>query len=276
MADTAFQKQFRQEMIAGYEKADSCLTMSTTTEHTVRGNEAEFLVADSGGATATTRGNNGRIPARHDNNTQITCTLEEWHDKVEKTNFNIESSQGNQRKLMQDTTRMVINRKRDELIRTALNAATTTWGAAAVPTLTLVTKARTILRNNSAGDGEIFAAITPAYHGYLMGLNQFTSADFIQDKKFEGVSKDKAFSWYGVNWIIDEELTGVGTSSATCFMYNRTSIGSAMHKEGLDTEVGYNGEDAYSWCRATVHMGAKLLQNAGVIKMLSDDSALSA
>ena len=59
-------------------------------------------------------------------------------------------------------------------------------------------------------------------------------------------------------------------------MYNRTSIGSAMHKDAIDTEVGYNAEDAYSFCRASVNMGAKLLQNAGVIKMPSDDSALSA
>ena len=276
MADTAWQTQFRKETVKGFEKDDSYLAMTTTMEHSVKGNQATFLIADSGGASAVTRGNNGRIPARHGNRTQVTCVLEEWHDKAEVTDFNVESAQGDERKLMQEETRAVINRKRDELIRTALGAATTTWGSAAVPTLTLITKARTILRNNSAGKGDIYAAITPAFHGYLMGLNEFTSADYIQDKKFEGVSKDQAFSWYGTNWIVDEELDGVGTNSATCFMYNRAAIGSAMHKDSIDTFAGYNKEDGYSFCRCSVHMGVKLLQNNGVIKMLSDDSALSA
>lgn len=277
MSETAFQKQFRQETIMGFEKGESCLTKSTTTESVVKGNQAEFLVADSGGATATTRGVNGRIPARHDNNTQLTCTLEEWHDKVEKTGFNVFAAQGDQVRIMQETTRKVINRKRDELIRTALGAATTTWGGASVATLTLVTKARTILRNNSAGDGDVFAAISPAFHGYLMGLDQFTSADFVQDEKFKGVSKDKAFSWYGVNWIVDEELSGVGTDDCSCFMYNRAAIGSAMNAgEELDITAGYNKEDKYSYATCSTFMGAKLLQNSGVIKMRHDDSALSA
>lgn len=276
MTSTAFQEQFRQESIAGFEKGESVLTKSTTTEAVIKGNQATFLVADSGGASAVTRGVNGEIPSRHDNNTQLTATLEEWHDLVKKTGFNIFASQGDQRRIMQDTVRKVVNRKRDDLIRTALSSATQTWGSAAAATLTLVTKARTILRNNSAGDGDIFAAITPAYHGYLMGLNQFTSADYIQDKKFEGVSKDKAFSWYGVNWIVDEELSGAGTSSATCYMYNRAAIGSAMNMEDLDMDTDYNREQDYSWARASTFMGAKLLQNSGVIKMLHDDSALSA
>jgi len=275
MSATAFQKQFRQEYIAGFEKGDSYLRRSTTTETVIKGNEAEFLIADSGGASAVTRGVNGMIPARHDNNTQVTCTLTEWHDLVRKTRFNVFASQGDQRRIMQDTTRKVMNRKFDQQIREALDAATTNWGSAAVATLTLVTKAKTILRNNSAGGGQLFAAITPAYHGYLMGLNEFTSADFINDKKFEGASKDQAFSWYGVNWIVDEELDGVGTSSAKCFMYNQAAIGHACDTQEMQTNVGYDDEQDYSFARVSAYCGAKLLQNSGVIEMTHDDSALS-
>lgn len=276
MSNTAFQKQFRQEHIAGFEKGQSYLRMTTTSETVIKGNEATFLVADSGGATAVTRGVNGKIPSRHDNLAQPTVQLEEWHDKVVKTGFNIFASQGNQRQIMQETSRKVMNRKFDNQIHDQLDLATTTWGAAATATLTLVTKAKTILRNNSATGGTLWAAISPAYHGYLMGLNEFTSADFVADKRFEGVAKDMAFSWFGVNWIVDEGLPGVGTADATCFMYNQAAIGHGANVADMETFVGYDEEDDYSFARCSCYCNAKLLQNSGVIKMPHNDSALSA
>jgi hypothetical protein len=277
MADSAFQTLYRTEYIKGFEKRESLLRKTVTTEAQITGNEAVFLVADSGDATAVTRGLNGDIPTRPDNLNQYTCTLREWHDIPERTKFNIFASQGDGRKLMQETSMSVVNRKIDKDIHEALAAATLTWGAAAVATLTLVTKAKTMLGNNFAlEDDDVFAAITPAFHGYLMGLNQFTSADYITLKPFEGVSKSRAFNWYGVNWIVDAGLDGVGTSSSTCFMYSRKAIGHAMNQEGTMTEVGYDAKNDKSWARCTEYMGSKLLQNSGIIKMLHNDSALSA
>ncbi len=276
MSQSAFQTMYRTEYIKGFEKRESLLRKSVTTEAQITGNEAVFLVADSGGATAVTRGLNGDIPTRPDNLTQNTCTLQEWHDVPERTKFNIFASQGDGRRIMQETCMSVVNRKIDTDIHAALSTATLTWGSAAAATLLLVTTAKTKLGNNFAlEDDDVFAAITPAFHGYLMGLNQFTSADYINQKPFEGVSKSRAFNWYGVNWIVDAALDGVGTSSATCFMYSRKAIGHAMNSEGTQTFVGYDDKNDKSWARCTEYMGSKLLQNSGVIKMLHDDSALS-
>ena len=276
MADSAFQTMYRQEYIKGFEKRESLLRKSVTTEALINGNTAVFLVADSGGATAVTRGLNGDLPTRPDNLNQYTVQLAEWHDVPERTNFNIFSSQGEGRRIMQETCMSVINRKIDSDIHTALSNATVTWGAAAVATLTLVTTAKTKLGNAFAlEDDDVFAAITPAFHGYLMGLNQFTSADYITLKPFEGVSKSRAFNWYGVNWIVDAGLPGVGTASATCFMYSRKAIGHALNSAGTQTFVGYDEKNDKSWARCTEYMGSKLLQNSGVVKMLHNDSALS-
>lgn len=274
MADAAFQTMYRKESIAGFEKGRSVLSRTVVTEADVNGNEAVFLVADSGGATAVTRGLNGDIPTRPDNLNQFTATLQEWHDVPERSNFNIFASQGDGRRIMQQTSMKVINRKIDTDIRDALDAATLTWGAAAVATLTLVTTAKTKLKNNNA-DGPLFAAITPAFHGFLMGLNEFTSADFINDKKFEGFNKDEAFSWYGVNWIVDTNLIGAGTANATCYMYAQNAIGHAVDTEYMKTLVGYDEKNDKSWARCSMYMGSKLLQNSGIIKMPHDDSSLS-
>lgn len=276
MADTAYQTMYRQEFVKGFEKRQSLVRRTTITEAEVNGNIATFLVADSGGATAVTRGVNGDIPTRPDNLSQPQATLQEWHDVPERTNFNLFASQGNGRRIMQETSMAVINRKIDTDINTALDAATVTWGAAAVATLTLVTTAKTKLANAFAlGDAPVFAQITPAFHGYLMGLNEFTSADYINMKPFEGVSKDLAFSWYGVNWIINADLPNTGSSNATCYMYSQNAIGHAMDSERLATFVGYDEKNDKSWCRCSTYMGSKLLQNAGVVKMPHNDSALS-
>src|SRR5271170_7357895 len=124
MSDSAFQIQYRQEFIKAFEQHESLLRETVTTEAVIKGQQAIFLVAGSGGAVAVTRGLNGRIPARADNNAQNTCTLQEWHDLVRKTGFNIFASQGNQRAIMQRTTMAVINRKMDQDIITELNTAT--------------------------------------------------------------------------------------------------------------------------------------------------------
>lgn len=277
MSDSAFQTMFRQETIAGFEKRESLTRKTVVTQAEVNGNQAKFLVADSGGATAVTRGLDGNIPTRPDNLNQYTATLQEWHDVPERTNFNIFASQGNGRMIMQQTCMSVINRKIDQDIHTALAAATLTWGAAATATLLLVTKALTILGNNFAlKDAPVFALITPAFRGYLMQLDSFTSADYVKADRFENVSMNDAFSWYGINWIVDGALPGVGTASATCFMYSQNAIGHACDTESLQTAVGYDDKNDKSWARCSTYMGSKLLQNSGVVKMLHNDSALSA
>lgn len=277
MSDTAFQEKFRQETIAGFEKRQSLTRRTVTIETDINGNQATFLVADSGGATAVTRGVDGDIPTRPDNLNQYTATLQEWHDIPERTRFNIYTSQGKGREIMQQTCMAVINRKIDDDIYTELETATVTWGSAAVATLALIIKAKTKLANAFAdNDAELFATISPAYHGYLLGIKEFVSVDYADEQRFGGKMRlDRAFNWYGVTWIVDAGLSGVGTSSAKCYMYSQNAIGHACDVENLQTAVGYDDKNDKSWARCTTFMGSALLQNAGVIKMPHDDSAYS-
>ena len=79
-ADTgAFQTKYRQELILGFEDRASRLRSAVITEGDVDGNQFVFLVSDSGGATATTRGADGLLVARDDSHTQTTITMVEWH-----------------------------------------------------------------------------------------------------------------------------------------------------------------------------------------------------
>lgn len=277
MSDSAFQRKYRQEFIAGFEKTQSLTRRTVITETEINGNEAIFLVADSGSATAVTRGINGDIPTRPDNLNQYTATLQEWHDVPERTRFNIYASQGDGRRIMQQTSMGVINRKIDKDIHGALGTGTQTLTMTQTNTGTFLADCLDLvvtLGENNATDEEPFALITPAFRANLMTLKEFSSSDWVNQKAFEGVSKSKAFNWMGVNWIVDSGLDGVGTATSTCYIYNRNAVGHACDMERVTTLVGYDEKNDKSWARTSTYMGSKKLQNSGIVKITHNDTSI--
>lgn len=282
MADTAFQTQYRQEFIAGFEQKQTLLRETVTTEAVIKGNTAVFLVADSGAAEAVTRGVNGLIPARADNNAQNSAVLQEWHDLVRKTGFNVFASQGSQRSIMQDTTMGVINRKIDNMIITELNTATNDTGAAATGSVSMFQHARVILGNNSVPwDSNITLLCTPAFLAYLEQAPEFANAQYVEMKPYAGQEmswrdKPMAYRWRNCLIIEHPNLPGKATAAEKCFLYHKSAIGHAANTGGVETPVGYDEEQDYSYARASVFMGAKLLQNSGIVVINHDGSAYAA
>ena len=280
MADTAYQIQYRQEFIAGFEQKVSLLRETVTTEAVIKGNQAIFLVADSGTATAVTRGVNGLIPARNDNNTQNTCTLTEWHDLVRKTGFNVFASQGNQRAIMQMTSMGTLNRKIDDQIITELNTGTVTIGSSTtIPSVSLFQNGRVKLSNASVPwDSNISLVCQPAFLAYMEQAPEFANAQYVELRPYAGQNpswrdKPMAYRWRNALLVEHPNLPGKGTSSEKSFLFHKTAIGQAADTAGLQTPVGYNEEQDYSWARASCFMGAKLLQNTGIVVVTADGSA---
>lgn len=278
MADTAFQTQYRQEFIAGFEQHKSLLLETVTTEAVIKGNTAVFLVADSGSASAVSRGVNGLIPARADNNTQNSCTLTEWHDLVRKTGFNVFASQGNQRQIMQMTSMGVLNRKIDSQIITELNTGTVAVGAAsATPTVSLFQNGRVKLSNASVPwDSNITFLCQPSFLAFLEQAPEFVNAQIVDIKPYAGSNNPSwrdmpmVYRWRNALIVEHPNLPGKATTSEKSFLYHKSGIGQAADRGGLTTPVGYNEEQDYSWARASCYMGAKLLQNSGVVVFTTD------
>lgn len=280
MSDVAFQIQYRQEFIASFEQKVSLLRDTVTTEAVIKGNQAVFLVAGSGGAAAQTRGINGEIPARGDDLTQNTAQLSEWHDLVRKTDFNVFASQGNQRQIMQDTTMAVVNRKIDDQIVTLLNSGTVTIGSSAVvPSVSLFQNGRVKLSNAAVPwDSNITLLCQPAFLAYLEQAPEFTNAQYVNMRPYAGDTpswrdQPMAYKWRNCLIIEHPNLPGKGTSSEKSFMYHKSAIGHAADVAGMQTPVGYNEEQGYSYARCSMHMGGTLLQNAGIVVCTADGSA---
>ncbi len=286
MSDTAFQIQYRQEFIAGFEVGQSLLRTCVVTEAVIKGNQATFLVADTGGAVAQTRGVNGLIPPRTDNLNQYTATLVEQHDLVQRTGFNLFASQGDGRRIMQETSMRVINRTIDLDILSALSATTNNTTSAQTASLAMVLKARTKLGNNQVPVDEIdnmFFVVSPGWMGYLLQIKEFVNVQYVDVKPLEqpslntGASKSgkKMMRWAGFNWIETPLVTGNGTSNEYCYAYHKDSIGHAINSGDITAEADYHRRQDYSWARTSVYMGSKLLQTKGVIQVYHDASAIS-
>ncbi len=281
MADTAFQIQYRQETVRGFEQGLSKFRAAVTSEAVIKGNQATFLVADTGSASAVTRGVNGLIPARADNLTQYTATLQEWHDKVRKTGFNIFASQGNQREIMQQGTTKVINRKIDDLIITELSTASTTTGTSATASLALFAKAKGILGKSDVDVDEednMFCAISPAAEQFLLQVKEYAHSEYVDVRPFVtsamGGPAIQMRRWMGINFFVSNRLSGRTTSTEKCLMWHRNAIGYAANSQEMMVEADYNKEDDYSFARSTIFAGVKLLQNGGIVVINHDGSSI--
>lgn len=220
---------------------------------------------------------NGLIPARANDLTQTSATLAEWHDLAKVTGFNIFGSQGNQRAIMQRTTHGVINRKIDSDIIAQLDAATIDTGTSTTMSVALVAKALGYLGSAEVPIQDMenmFGAVTPGFWAYMMQTKEAASGEYVDVKLYSGAIK-KYWRWFGVNWIMHPNLTGVNTSTEKCYIFHRNALGYAVDTTGIKTAVGFDDEQDYSFCRVSVYMGAKLLQNTGIVQVKHDGAAFA-
>jgi len=267
--------QYREEYIASFEQDYSLLKIGTVRETLIKGNQATFLVAGSGGASAVTRGSNGQIPYKTTSNTQYTATLVERHAPFEMTGFDIFANQGDQKRIMMKASQAVLHRDIDQTIIDVLDTATQTTGTAVTASLDLVAKARTILGNNEVDltqEDKIFAVITPAFEAYMLQVKEFGSADYVEIKPFTGPPR-RMRRWAGVNWMVHPNLTGGASSSESCYMWHSDALGHAANVAEMQVDAGYERKQQVSWTNATLYHGAVMLQNTGVVKMVHDGSA---
>lgn len=269
--------QYRKEFVASFEQDVSLLKMATTKESMSNGLTVTFLVSGSGGDTAVTRGSNGQIPYGNPTNSQVTAQLVEKHAPYELTSFNIFASQGDQRRIMQMASMNVINRDIDLTILAELANATQDYGSGTA-TVGTVAGAKAILGNNQVRTWEadkMFGVVSPAFMAYLMQTSEFASSDYVDVKPFSGPAR-RMLRWFGINWIENPLVTGVGTSSEICYVFHKDALGYAVRVGEENIAIGYDEKQDTSWSRATTYHAAKLLQNSGVVKITHDGSAFVA
>jgi hypothetical protein len=182
---------------------------------------------------------------------------------------------------MQMTSMAVLNRQIDSQIVTELATGSVAIGTAAVtiPNVSLFQNARVKLSNAAVPwDSNVTLLCQPSFLAYLEQAPEFANAQWVDLRPYAGNTpswqdKPMAYRWRNCLIVEHPNLPGKGTTSETSFLYHKSAIGHAMDTQGLQTPVGYFEEQDYSWARATAYMGAKLLQNSGVVVISADGSA---
>lgn len=274
MAVQAAVTQFRQETVAQFEQKMSRLRGATTPEWMKNGNTATFLVSGSNGDTATTRGTNGDISFGGPQNAQVNVVLKERHAAKELTGFDVFASQGDQAGGLRKMVHNIMQRDIDLSILAALSAATQDWGTGTFD-LKTVQGALAILGNNQVETDDVdnmFGLLSPAADAYLMGVDQYSNAQYFEVKPFGKAWGQKYKRWAGVNWIVSPLVTGVGTTTELLYVWHRDALGWAGNLPEDKVYADYDQKQGKSWARAELYHEAGLLQNSGVIKVTHDGS----
>lgn len=275
MAYPITKDQFVEEWVVAFQRGETYLKDSVITEEVLSGLTAKFALQAAAGRM-TSRGTNGLIPSRNRTDTQPQVTLEEKHSKETRTGFDVFTAPANVREAMQNAGAQAAAREIDYTIIDALATATNAYNSGSAITLTYgktVDALTELFENDVMAGNEITCLWTPKSWGRLLTFQEFKSSDYIDAKPLVGLTLDRPKIWLGAKHIMHNGLPGKGTATASNFIFAKPAVGHAIAQDNIQVGVGYNDEDDYSFSRHTIFDGATILQQAGVIKVVTDDTA---
>ena len=269
-------QQYRDEWIHAFQRGETYLKDCVTKESTVEGNSSAVFAIGGVSSGMTERGAQGLIPTRNATDSQVPVILKERHSLENQTGFNVFTSQGGKlRQAMQYRSRMDAVREIDDEIIGALGGATNQYNDGTAVTLSygkLVDLISDLKQNNVTASDGICCLWSPKAIARFYEWDEFKSADFVDRKPLMG-DMDRPFHFAGALHIPHTGLVGMGTAEAKCYAFAKPAVGHALSTEGIDVDADYNREHKYSWDRATIYHAAVILQQAGVMEVVHDDSA---
>ncbi|MEN3146127.1 phage capsid protein [Neorhizobium sp. IRAMC:178] len=275
MAYPITKDQFVEEWVVAFQRGETYLKESVTTEEVLSGLTAKFALQAAAGRM-TSRGTNGLIPSRNRTDTQPTVTLEEKHSKETRTGFDVFTAPANVREAMQNAGANAAAREIDYTIIDALATATNQYNSGSAITLTYgktVDALSELFEADVMVGNQITCLWTPKAWARLLTFQEFKSADYVDEKVLVGMTLDRPKIWLGAKHIMHNGLPGKGTATASNFIFAKPAVGHAIAQDNIQVGVGYNDEDDYSFSRHTIFDGATILQQAGVIEVVTDDTA---
>ena len=272
--------KYRREFIGAFNTGVSLLKDRFTPEAMDIGNSAVFDVTAVGGRMQT-RSIDGRIPRTNVSDTQVTATLTEYVKKFEVTDFEAFTSQSDERAKMNHRIMESVNQEMDyHVLNELANASTSYSGTAGAISLDVATKVIATLAGNQVAinPNDVTWIVSPFMEAKLQNITGYTSSDYVTGRPLETGGNQFANQlqmkrWLNISWIVHPNLIGAGSSSCTTYLVHRRALGLAVPSNQIRYSAGYDEQDHYHYCSATLKTGAKVLQNAGILKFLSDDTA---
>jgi hypothetical protein len=266
--DVAFTKQFEAEVKLAYQRGGTKLRNTVRTKPNVTGKDTTFQIIGKG--TAGTKSRHGMVPTMSLNHTNVTCTLADFYaadyvDVLDELKTNID-----ERGAVATSAANALGRKTDDLVIQAMATGTnlvTEGGTARLTQAKINTVFNYMGNNDIPDDGERYAAIGPAQWVDLLGINAFSSADYVDYAELPYKGGMVAKRWMGFMWFTHSGLN-VANSIRENVFYHKTAIGAASGAE-VSTKWDYIPEKASNFYNAWMSQGAVLIDNQGVYRVQS-------
>ena len=259
--DQAFIKQFEADVHLAYQQMGTKLRSTVRSKTGVVGSTTVFQKVGRG--TAATKERNQLVPVMNLEHTPVECQLTDyyagdWIDALDELKTNVD-----ERRVVASAGAYALGRKTDELIIAAMAAATNSIaGADGLTKDTILSAVETMNTNDIPDDGNRFCVIGVHQWNELLGLEEFTSADYVEAGVL--VNGFDVKKWLGINWVLHNGLPTDGGRS--CFMYHASAIGHASGQD-VKTDISWNGERAAHFVCNSMSQGAVLIDNAGIVKI---------
>ncbi|WP_333846875.1 phage capsid protein [Phaeobacter italicus] len=271
------EQQYRDEWVLQFQRGETYLKDAVTRELVFKGDTAVFPIQGSA-PRMVRRGVNGLIPSRQRTDSQVNVPLEEFHSLETQSSFNIFTSQSDLRMAMQQAGALTAAREIDQIIiDDALSTATNQFNNGNAITLTFGNVVDIISELNEQdvySSDDITILWTPKAWARIKTFDEFTSADYVDEKPLAGgvAGKERPVRWAGATHMPHTGLPNIGGNNAQCYAFARGAVGHAVNNDMIHVNVGYDGEQDYSYARHTIFQGARLLQQPGVLQIIHDDT----
>ncbi len=262
--DQAFIKQFEREVHEFYQRQGSKLRPTVRTKTGVRGSSTVFQKVGKG--SANTKSRHGMVPVMNVLHTNTEAVLTdyyagEWVDRLDELKTNID-----ERQVLANAGAFALGRKTDDLIIEAMVASPNNAGSdSSGLTKEKVLEAFEMLgANNVPDDGQRYAIIGWKQWSELLGLPEFTNAEFIGNDQLPWRGS-QAKRWLGTLWIPHSGLP-IDANVRSCFWYHKSAVGHAVGQDVV-TDISWHGDRAAHFISNSMSQGSALIDSDGVIKL---------
>ncbi|MEL6662810.1 MAG: phage capsid protein [Pseudomonadota bacterium] len=268
---------YNEEMRLDYERMKSTFMKCTRQDGLLKAGTVVWETVDVTDA-AQEKTRDGRIPISNLDHGRVTATPKREYKKYEIDDFDVYRHNSTIRQVQQMKSVGACHRACDQLIVDQLDGTSTeinSGTAISFSTYGNILNWIAQLENNdvSTDNGQIWGAVTPMALRQMMRINEFISHDYVETRKLEnGIPGDGYYRWLGVNWFSTTALTGKGTATAKCYLFDTQAVGHQTLGEP-DTMVDYNKEDDYWFNWAKISHAAAVVLPRGVVRAVHDDTA---
>lgn len=268
--EQSFIKHFEADVHNAYQQQGSKLQSTVRSKNNIKGASTTFQVI--GKATAATKTRNAQISTSAVTHEPVECSLTDyysgqWVDSLDELKVGHD-----ERKALATAGAYALGRKTDELIINALKGATQTVGSG-VLTKARILEAFTMLNNNDVpDDGERYALLSPEAWNQLMGIEEFSNANYVGEA-YPYLTGSETRKWMGIVWIMHTGLPADTTNKThDCFIYHKSAVGHASGQD-IKTDITWHGDYAAHFVNNMMSQGACLIDKKGVVKLTVADSA---